>query len=483
MEELSKIIFKGVYSKNNGVGVLSRRRQELLTSFSDNVFKNEFHVFYSILKKFPKLTTINESFLSLYLNTNRATFISNRNVDVERFSGADDAYNEFCISCIGVYRDCVSSDAIPDDEFMLAEEQYRIQYINEQSIILMQDCAEIMTEGLHVGRKLKQGYEDMQTYMKTGLQKLENLNRGTSHIGIITYGENEPEDMDEDLKTICNFGIEPLDKATGGMTEGDMISVLGVAKGGKSRFMTYLVHNALMQGVNCVVWSVENGVKGWEALLRARHFDYKYNSHNDTASHCFISDNEIRKGTLTGVRKDKESASWLDLKMNKEYGKLTVIDEPFDINTYIETLDTAVKQGSASLVAVDYLQLIGDSTGARNAQERVAEAYQKTLRYLKANKIVGVFPAQIKQTSVSSLSALKADELGSVETRDIAGASYEVVKTPDINIALIGSVEDIKMGHLKLVSMPSRNSAPFEPTDLSVDFGACNYMVMRKERL
>ena len=76
----------------------------------------------------------------------------------------------------------------------------------------------------------------------------------------------------------------------------------------------------------------------------------------------------------------------------------------------------------------------------------------------------------------------KSDELATVETRDIAGASYEVVKTPDINIALVGSVEDINMGHLKLVSMPSRNSAPFAPVDLSVDFGACNYVVLKKER-
>ena len=74
----------------------------------------------------------------------------------------------------------------------------------------------------------------------------------------------------------------------------------------------------------------------------------------------------------------------------------------------------------------------------------------------------------------------KSDELATVETRDIAGASYEVVKTPDINIALVGSVEDINMGHLKLVSMPSRNSAPFAPVDLSVDFGASNFVVMKQ---
>ena len=480
--ELSGKIFAGIYSKNNENGVLNRRRQDLITNFAENIFKDEYFVYYSILKRFPKLGTVDEKFLALYLNTNKATFLKERSIDLGKYAGVADSYNEFCITCINTYKECMNHPVISDEEFILAIEQYRIEYINEQSIILMQDSAAIMTDGMPYGRRVLNGFHDMQAYMKRGLQTLENLDNGSSHIGIITYGDNEPEDMSNNLKTICEFGIEPLDKATGGMTEGDMISILGVAKGGKSRFMTYLVHRALMQGINCVLWSVENGVKGWEALLRARHFDYKYNSTNDITSHCFISDNEIRKGTLSGVRKDKEAASWLDLRTNKEYGKLTVIDEPFDINSYIETLDTAVKQGSAQLVAVDYLQLIGDSNNSRNRNEVIAEAYQKSLRYLKANKLVGLFPAQIKQTSVSSLSSLKTEELGSVETRDIAGASYEVVKTPDINIALIGSVEDIKVGHLALVSMPSRNSAPFAPTDLSVDFGACNYMVMNKDR-
>lgn len=478
--ELSGKIFSAIYSRQNEKGILNHRRQYLLSQYPENIFKDEYFVFYSILKKFPKLSNIDDSFLALYLNTNKSTFLKERNIDIGKFSGVADAYSEFCTTCINTYNECSNNGVVPDEEFTLAVEQYKLEYINEQSIILMQDCATIMTEGMPYGRRTLSGFQEMQQYMKIGLSKLENLNKGAGHIGIFTYGVNEPEDISEDLKTLCNFGIEPLDKATGGMTEGDMISILGVAKGGKSRFMTYLVHQAMMQGVNVVVWSVENGIKGWEALIRARHFDYLYNSTNDITSHCFISDNEIRKGTLTGERKDKEAASYTDLMYNKEYGKLTVIDEPFDLSNYIEKLDTAVKENGAKLVAVDYLQLIGESVGVRNHNEVVAEAYQKSLRYLKANKLVGLFPAQIKQTSVSSLSGLNAQELATVETRDIAGASYEVVKTPDINIALVGSVEDIKAGHLVLVSMPSRNSAPFDPTDLSVDFGACNYMVMNK---
>ena len=473
-------IFSGIYSKGNEVGVLGRRRQEMLMYFSTNVFKDEFYVFYNLLKTSPKVTFLSERFLMLYMNTHKGTFVTNRNIDLNRFSGVADSYGEFATSCIEMYKEFENSDVISDDEFSLALEQYRLEYVNEQSIILMQDAAAIMTDGLTYNRRVLNGFDDMQNYMKRGLSTLENLNSGANHIGIFTYGVDEPEDTTEKLDTICKFGIEPLDEATGGITQGDMISILGVAKGGKSRFMTYIIHQCLVHGINCVVWSIENGIKGWQALVRARHFDYTYNSSTDNENHAFINDNEIRKGSISGTKASKELASWTELRTNKSFGKLTVIDEPFDIDTYIETLDAAVKKGSAQVVAVDYLQLIGDSTGRMNKNERIAEAYQKTLRYLKANKIAGLFPGQIKQSSVSGLTTLNAEELASVETRDIAGESYEVVKTPDINIALVGSIEDIKMGHLKLISMPSRNSAPFAPVDLSVDFGASNFVVMKQ---
>ena len=480
--ETSGEIFSGIYSRKNEAGIMDTRRRELLMKFSTNVFKDEYYVFYDIVRSSikNKVEYIDERYINLYLNMHKGNYVANRNIDLNKFSGVADSYGEFATSCIELYKEFENSDVISDSTFHNVLESYRIEYINEQSIIIMQDAAAIMTDGFNYGRRVLSGFEDMQNYIKRSLSNLENISNNTNHIGIFTYGVDEPEEIDTKLDTICKFGIEPLDKATGGITEGDMISVLGVAKGGKSRFMTYIIHQCIVNGISCVVWSIENGIKGWQSLVRARHFDYTYNSSADNEKHSFINDNEIRKGEIKGEKASKEIASWTDLRANKSYGRLTVIDEPFDIDTYIETLDAAVKKGNAKVVAVDYLQLIGDATGKRNQQERIAEAYQKTLRYLKANKIAGIFPAQIKQTSVSGLTALNSDELASVETRDIAGASYEVVKTPDINIALVGSVEDIKMGHLKLVSMPSRNSAPFSPVDLSVDLGGSRFVVMKK---
>lgn len=479
LNESGVTIFTAVYSGENEMGVVNRRKQVLLTNFATNVFKDELFVLYTIVKKFPSLTFINEQFLSLYLSSNKNKFRSERNIDLNRFVG-EDTYSEFSNSVIEMYKQINKSKAVSDDDFELAMEMYRMGYANQESIALLQDGATIIADGMTYGKRRLSGFNDMASYVKRGISSMENIVNRQGHKGIVTIGVDDIEDIEEKTEVLSDYGIAPLDETLGGISEGDMISLLGISKGGKSKFMTYLIHRALMKGVNCVVWAAENGMKQFIASIRARHFDYLYNKSSDLTMRSFIDSEDIRLDRLEGQMKDKEAASWVDFKTNTNYGRLTLIDEPFELGSYIETLDTAVKQGGAKIVGVDYLQLMSDETGKRNRQEIVSEAYIKSLRYLKANKIAGLFPAQVKQTAVSSIGGLKSEELATIETRDIAGASYEVIKTPDVNMALVGSVEDIKKGHLKLVSCPSRNTAPFEPVDLSVDFKCCNFVEIQK---
>ncbi|MNV39690.1 hypothetical protein D3C71_1312770 [compost metagenome] len=105
----------------------------------------------------------------------------------------------------------------------------------------------------------------------------------------------------------------------------------------------------------------------------------------------------------------------------------------------------------------------------------------KVLQFLKSKKVAGIFPAQLKQTAVGDIKKQSPEELINMELRDSAGESYEVIKTPDVNIALFGTVEDIRNGSMKILSIPSRNSAPFEPIDLSIDAGSCMFKSRPRE--
>jgi hypothetical protein len=478
MENTKNVIFAGMYKVSEEGYEL--RRQEFIKVFSDpKVFENEYYVFAILVKEFPKLM-ISKNFLNSFLIANRASLEKSTNIDLLRFKVSDDEepYVEFLNSCKGMH-DELQKVKFTNEEFMESLEIYKMNYITEQSISVLEESVQILTEGIKRRGKNVVGYDDMRTNLKNGFKPLDDLTNKRERKGIITYGINDMDDADTEraaVKLISPYGIKSLDDHVGGIWEGEMISLLAPAKGGKSRMSTYILHNAVINGTNILMWSIENGYKGWEALIRARHFDYfnNQNAGGDVTKRLWVDDDMIRKGNLEGRVKDMELASWTDLKSNHAYGKITSLDEDFNIDTFIEVIDNAVKMNDIKLICVDYLQLVQGS-GNASKQERVAEAYQKMLQYLKGNKIAGIFPGQLKQSATGSLSKMDAADFVNTELRDAAGESYEVIKTPDVNLALYANVEELKQGRMRILSIPSRNHKQFDPIELNCQLGSCTF--------
>ena len=477
MTSIKNIIFSGLYkSSEEGMEI---RRQEYIKTFSDpKVFEAEYYVLALLVKDYPKLK-LSKAFVENFLKTNRPILEKSSNINMQKFkmSADDEPFVEFVSSCKALH-DELQKMPVNNSDFMEALEMYKMNYVNEYSLSILEESAQILSEGIRKQGKEKVGYEDMRTHLKSGFKTLDELMEKKERKGVITYGINDMDDAErekEAVKLISPYGIEELDKHTGGIWEGEMVSLLAPAKGGKSRMSTFILHNAVVHGTNILMWSIENGYKGWEALIRARHFEYFYTQHiTDTKQHFGVNDDQIRKGSLAPNVKDIELASWTDLKSNHTYGKITSLDEDFDIDTFIEVIDNAVKMNDIKLICVDYLQLVQGS-GRASKQERVAEAYQKMLQYLKANKIAGIFPGQLKQTATGNLSKMDAADIVNTELRDAAGESYEVIKTPDVNLALYANVEELKQGRMKLLSIPSRNHKQFDPIELNCDLGSCTF--------
>lgn len=468
-------IFRGIFSKNNDNGTINRRKQSLFSTFAENVFNDEFFVFYTVLKKVPRLISLNSKFLTTYMHARASELQREKNIDTSRFAASGDAWEEFCVSAVGVLEQCIESNQMNDSDYILALEQYRMEYINRESIKLVQDGATIMTDGLRTGRKTLQGFESMQSYVKQGLSRLDSLSDNSHYAGMVILGDDDDTEQEEKQEFICKYGVPTLDKTFGGISETEMISIVGVAKAGKSRFSAQLIHTALMQGINCVVWSTENGMHGFKSILRARHFEYIHNSGVANDKYTAINSEMIRRGTLEGKLKDMEAATYIDLKKNTNYGKLLQLDRPFRASTLFDTLDEAIKKVDAKLILVDYLGLIVDDTHMKNRNDCIASVYIEMKQFLKDHKIAGIFPAQFVREVASSTSGMSKKDLATTELRDSVGLSYEIVKTPDVNIALIASTEDIANGRVTLVSMPSRNAPTFQPVELSANFKAATF--------
>jgi hypothetical protein len=168
--------------------------------------------------------------------------------------------------------------------------------------------------------------------------------------------------------------------------------------------------------------------------------------------------------------KDLENVSALDLTTNGEYGNINFIDRPFNVETFIQDIDVSVKKNNSRAIIIDYLQLI-KSEGRLSERECVAKAYPLLLDYCRKNNITVFTPAQYKQDVVEKLSS--SDDTSNVEMRVSGGVSAEVIRTPDISIALWASTEDLRNNRMKILSLPSRFGKAFPQIDVYHDLGVC----------
>lgn len=476
------VIFAGIYCGNDEL--FRTRRAKFTTTFPNtkDMFFNEWAVFAILLQEYPRIMP-KEKFISIFMRSNQAKLRNLSQIDYTSYRlGDNDPYAEFTAVIINTVKSFETVN-VSESDFEMAIEMYKMEYLNRESLSVLEEAAAVLSEGITRGNKATAGYEDMRKTLNTKFAYLDNVNAKSSRRGVITYGADSEDETGNSgkLKLVSKFGIEALDTHVGGIYQGDMVSLLAPAKGCKTRSITFMLHHALVTGTSFAMWSVENGPKGFEALLRARHFNWLYNRNVETAhKKIFLDSDMIRKGELTGEVEKMELASWLDLKTNKSYGRFAVIDENFLLESFLESITLAVDTIGAQLISVDYLQLIQSKNGMPK-NERISAAYIQMLQYLKEKKLGGLFPGQLKQSFVGELSEKTADEMVDLEMRDAAGESYEVIKTPDVNLALYGSVADIRRGSMKLLSVPSRNIAPFKPIDLYVEAGTCTFKSINQE--
>lgn len=475
-----KVIFSRLFKRDEDVVV---RRNELMAEINvPEAFNNEYYVFYIMIQQMPKLL-FDKDYVRLFLNMHRANFDKNPQIDYTDYTVEDnDSYLTFIDSCIDVFNECTTAE-VDDSGFYLNLQKYKMVYIQRESLNILETGSEILVKGKLVKRRSYSGYQDMRNFTTDQFNKLDKVVQKSKRRGALAYGITE-EDENEGtaLKCISGYGIPELDEHIM-IYEGEMHNILAPSKGGKSRFCTQVIETALVEyGQNCLMWSIENGQKGWEYLFRARHFNRIYNSTvTDVFQKKILTDADLKKGHfVTPELKELEEASWLAFKNNEKYGTLVSLDEDLNIDTFIDIIDENVNRYNISLICVDYLQLIGRGKSAFTSKnELIAEAYRLMLQYLKHKKIAGIFPCQFKQTVVSNLSKAKPEELVNVELRDSAGETYEIIKTPDVNIALYATVADLKNGDMKLLSIPSRTSATFDPIDLVCNLGASTFVAAK----
>lgn len=457
---------------------------KLMSITNPQLFRDENYILFSIFYFYRsklRYIKIDGEFIKLFLNRNRGLLTRSKGyIDINAYGEVDGSTELGYIA--GVVKHFNRLKTLPDitiEDFETYFEKYLIEFKAIEAGKVFRQAQLILTDGLKIGRRQYFGFEDSQSYCKKKLAEIEGLVDQNMGSGFIKMSEVLMDEKPDNKKPILigDFGrIKPLNDAYGGIYTGMFYSFIAPPKSGKSKLSARLCYNtAILAGNNVTVWAQEGGHEAWSAQMRAIHFDYVYNTGTDLVDRKFGVTQEVimHDSFKTDELRQLELSSKLDLASNQDYGSIDYIDRPFNVETFIEDIDTSVKENNSKLVVIDYLQLIGSTTGMTE-RERIAEAYKKLLTYCKKNNVAVMSPAQFKQESFDDM--IKKSSVDGADLRTAAGGSSEVLRTPDVLFALWASVDDIRNNSMKIISLPSRMNAAFPNINLRIDLATCQFI-------
>lgn len=448
------------------------------------LFRDENYILFSVLYAYRgklKKINIDEEFLKLFLNRNRDLITRSKAfIDINAYGEIDGSPELGYISgVLKHFTRLLGFEDITVREFETNFEKYLIEFKAIEAAKTYEKAEIILKEGITLGRRYYFGFEDSQNYVKRQLSEIEGLVDMKAGTGYVTQSEllmNEKDTGKTPIK-IADFGrLTELNAHLGGIYTSMFYQILAPAKAGKTKLCSRICHTAsVIYGTNVTVWAQEGGMEAWSAQQRAIHFDYLYNTGVDITEKKFgISQNVILMDKFPSDElKQLELSSKIDLASNKNYGSVDYIDRPFEVETFIEDIDASVRDNGSQLVIIDYLQLIGTATG-KPERERIAEAYQKLLNYVKKANVAVLTPGQYKQVVLTALAS--SSDTSNVDMRASGGGSAETIRTPDYNIAMWASTQDLMNNVVKFLSMPCRMNAAFPEVKAHMDLAVCQFI-------
>jgi len=456
----------------------------LISSTNPRLFRDENYIIFSVLYNYReriKNINIDSEFLSLYLDNNRKLIEKSSGfIDIHAYGEVDGSEALGYISGVLKHFNRLSGMSdMSEAEFDLNFEKYLVVFKAIEAQKVYAQSNQILTEGLKINGKLLVGFEDSYNYSRRKLAEIEGLVDMNQGSGFTSMNEVLLSKKDEGKKSlkVADFDIEALNNHYGGIYTGNFYQVLAPPKAGKSKFCARVCHTAITRyGTNVTVWAQEGGNEAWSAQMRAIHFDYTFNEGVSVTERKYGIDQDVvlHDKYPNQELKELEMTSNIDLASNTDYGKVDFIDRPFEVETFLDEIDTSIKANNSKLLIIDYLQLIGSSNPRTTERERIAKAYKSLLNYCKKNNIAVLTPAQYKQDSIDAL-ASKGDT-SDADMRTAGGGSSEAFRTPDIIFAFWASTSDIRNNTMKILSVPCRFNKPFPEIPCYMDLGVCKFV-------
>ena len=476
LAELSDLLIQSIIKTDD---LSKANRQFLFGQVSPKVFKNENFVIFNVFYMFKdRGITPDADFLKMHLMRNTKMLKDSLEyINLQEFSDLDEnPYVAYTSAVIKQYNRLMTLDVISSEDFRLTLEKYKSEFSSYEINAAYSQAKMVLYDGVQIGKRLYQGYDDSVAYVKKKIADIEAVLDHTTGVGFI-YSRTVAieDDKTEKPEKIGDFGlIKELNEQLGGIYTSLFYNIMAPTKGGKSKFTSRMAHNVCVEhGFNISVWAHEGGYKAWWAQMRAIHFEYLYirgKSENERVA--ALSQKDILYGNYPSEEiRALEEASRLDLFTNPNYGCINMIDRPFLSESFIEEIETSVQLNGSRFVLIDYLQLIGTNDRNKQKSQNIGRAYQDLLAYAKKRNVAVVSPSQFTQDFMNEMAKSKDGQAH--EVRTAGGESSEIIRTPDINIALYASTEDLIRRKMTIMSVPSRLAEPFPDIEIYADLCSC----------
>ena len=353
-EERLRIMSNELLSCCVGDKEIRQYATERLMNYSPKLFRDENYILFSVMYAYRaklRKIRIDEEFLKLFLNRNRDLLQRSRGmIDINAYGEVD---GSVVLGYIGGvvkhFTRLKNMGEVSEEEFETCLEKYLIEYKVQEADKVFNQARMILTEGLKVGRKEYFGFEDSDNFTRVRLAEIEGLVNpevGDGYVSMRELLRGEVEDTKKPIKIGDFDQLTELNEAYGGIYTSMFYQVLAPPKAGKTKFCARICHTvAVKYGNNVTVWAQEGGKSAWTAQMRAIHFDYTYNTGKDITQKKYgVTQEVIVNDTFPSDElRELEMSSKQDLASNMSYGNVDYIDRPFEVETFLDSIDASVK--------------------------------------------------------------------------------------------------------------------------------------------
>ena len=447
------------------------------TRFEYNIFNNTYAAFYSIIKA-SGITDFTMDQIETIVDNNRKEILDSPFIRKQDFIGGDrnipndDDIINAMISVLKNEYARLSMRNVTESEFDSAciiyidwyKEAYMTYVCNNMTIIMSNTGLDIK---LGTSRnKHYQGMKDAQDYYTRCMAELESLDETGDRSSKLVFDNematrflDDIETGDGDL-TIVNTGIIEIDRAWGSFSRGNLVTVLGPPKGGKTKFCQYMAVRALKKKLNVQVVIAEGTKEEWRAGLIASFIADKSIKKNGKVlrfSASKILKNEYRK--MPQHNKIIKAAT-LEMANSPELGSLCIDEKKIVAENIEGMLKALYKEHPYDVLIIDSI-VNAVSSGNKKKNDALSEAYMTTKRTLVQSlpkQVLAICTAQLKQQAIDELRSTTDGEMGVTS----AGETAEVIRSSDYILGVYASKAEQKADITNMYSVACRHSETFD---------------------